>query len=101
MLQLQGLVGLFFLVALALGLSESRKDINWRTVVTGLLLQFALALILVELPVSRLLFVWLNQAVLTIEQATMAGTSVVFGYLGGAPLPFEETFPESSFVLAP
>lgn len=100
MLQLQGLVGLFFLVALALGLSESRKDINWRTVVTGLLLQFALALILVELPVSRLLFVWLNKAVLTIEQATMAGTSVVFGYLGGAPLPFEETFPESSFVLA-
>ena len=100
MLQLQGLVGLFFLVALAWGLSESRKDINWRTVVTGLLLQFTLALILVELPVSRLLFVWLNKAVLTIEQATMAGTSVVFGYLGGAPLPFEETFPGSSFVLA-
>ena len=100
MLQLQGLVGLFFLVALAWGLSESRKDINWRTVVTGLLLQFSLALILVELPVSRLFFVWLNKAVLTIEQATMAGTSVVFGYLGGAPLPFEETFPGSSFVLA-
>lgn len=100
MLQLQGLVGLFFLVALAWGLSESRKDINWRTVVTGLLLQFALALILVELPVSRLLFVWLNNAVLAIEQATMAGTSVVFGYLGGAPLPFEESFPGSSFVLA-
>jgi CNT family concentrative nucleoside transporter len=100
MLHLQGLVGLFFLVALAWGLSESRKDINWRTVVTGLLLQFALALILVELPVSRLLFVWLNKAVLAIEQATMAGTSVVFGYLGGAPLPFEEPFPGSSFVLA-
>ena len=100
MLQLQGLVGLFFLVALAWGLSESRKDINWRTVVTGLLLQFALALILVELPVSRLLFVWLNKAVLAIEQATMTGTSVVFGYLGGAPLPFEEPFPGSSFVLA-
>ena len=100
MLQLQGLVGLFFLVALAWGLSESRKDINWRTVVIGLLLQFALALILVELPVSRLLFLWLNNAVLAIELATMAGTSVVFGYLGGAPLPFEESFPGSSFVLA-
>jgi CNT family concentrative nucleoside transporter len=59
-----------------------------------------LALILVELPVSRLLFVWLNKAVLTIEQATMAGTSVVFGYLGGAPVPFEEPFPGSSFILA-
>ena len=100
MLQLQGLVGLFTLVALAWGLSESRKDINWRTVVIGLLLQFALALILVELPVSRLLFLWLNNAVLAIELATMAGTSVVFGYLGGAPLPFEESFPGSSFVLA-
>ena len=33
-------------------------------------------------------------------RATEAGTSLVFGFLGGAPLPFEETFPGASFVFA-
>ena len=35
-----------------------------------------------------------------LEAATAAGTSLVFGFLGGAPLPFEETQPGASFVLA-
>ena len=38
--------------------------------------------------------------VLTLQQATDAGSSFVFGYLGGGPLPFEETQPAASFVLA-
>lgn len=98
--RMQGLVGLFFLVALAWALSENRKKIHWRTVVAGLLLQMTLALVLVKLPTSRMLFIWLNRVVLALEEATMSGTSLVFGYLGGAPLPFEESFPGSSFVLA-
>ena len=31
---------------------------------------------------------------------TEAGTSLVFGYLGGAPLPFEESYPGASFIFA-
>ncbi len=34
------------------------------------------------------------------EEATKAGTSFVFGYLGGGSLPFEEKYPGVSFVLA-
>lgn len=34
------------------------------------------------------------------EEATKAGTSFVFGYLGGGSLPFEEKYPGASFVLA-
>ncbi len=60
MQQLQGLVGLFFLVALAWVLSENRKSIHWRTVIAGLLLQIVLALILVKIPISRLAFEWMN-----------------------------------------
>ena len=100
MQQMQGLIGLFFLVALAWAFSEDRKNIHWRTVIGGLLLQMALALVLIKLPVSRLLFEWMNRAVLALEQATMAGTAIVFGYLGGASLPFAETSPGGSFILA-
>jgi len=45
-------------------------------------------------------FLWLNRAVNALEGATQAGTSFVFGYLGGGPLPFEEKQPGASFILA-
>ena len=38
-------------------------------------------------------------ALLALERATQAGTSLVFGYLGGAPLPFETKPGTSSFIL--
>ncbi len=98
--QFQGLLGLVLLAAVAWSCSENRRGVNWRPVLGGLGLQLLLAVILIKLPASRLLFVWLNKAALVVEQATMAGTSLVFGYLGGAALPFEEPFPGSAFILA-
>jgi len=35
-----------------------------------------------------------------LEDATRAGTSLVFGYLGGGPLPFAEISPGATYVLA-
>ena len=35
-----------------------------------------------------------------LQEATLEGVRLVFGYLGGGPLPFEETQPGASFVLA-
>ena len=66
----------------------------------GLGLQFALALLLLKVPFSKQVFAWLNQAVLALQDAMRAGTSVVFGYLGGGQAPFAETFPGASFILA-
>ena len=42
----------------------------------------------------------LNGAVMGLVQACRAGTSMVFGYLGGGPLPFSESFPGASYILA-
>ena len=41
-----------------------------------------------------------QQAVDAIAAATRAGTSFVFGYLGGGPLPFDPKTPGAEFVLA-
>jgi CNT family concentrative nucleoside transporter len=46
------------------------------------------------------LFLALNGMVLALEESTRAGTSMVFGYLGGGPLPFEIQSPGSDFILA-
>ncbi|MEN8176969.1 MAG: nucleoside transporter C-terminal domain-containing protein, partial [Pseudomonadota bacterium] len=75
-------------------------DASWKTVATGLGLQILLALLLLKLPVFKDLFLALNDALLSLSEATRAGTSFVFGYLGGGDLPFAEQSSGSSFVFA-
>lgn len=99
-LQVQGYVGMAALVGCAWLLSEDRSRVNWVGVAIGLAVQFVLALLLLKVPASKEVFRLLNHAATAIEQATRAGTSFVFGYIGGAPLPFAESFPGAGFVLA-
>lgn len=97
---LQSLLGYTTFVALAWLLSENRRGVPWRTVVGGIALQFVLATVLLKLPGAQASFAVLNDALIAIEKATRAGTSTVFGYLGGAPLPYAENAPGASFVFA-
>ena len=100
MLTLQSVLGIMLFMVLAWAVSENRRRIPWRTVAAGLALQLLLAAVLLKLAIFRQFFIALNDVLLSLERATQAGTSFVFGYLGGGPLPFEETVPGSSFVLA-
>jgi len=96
----QGLIGLVVIIALAWGISENRNQVQWKTALIGLGLQLVLALVLLKVPLIKDFFLGLNQAVVAIDSATKAGTSFVFGYLGGGDLPFKEPFPGASFILA-
>ena len=100
MLILQSLFGLVVIVRISWLLSENRKAIPWRIVAIGLGLQFLLALLLIKLPFTQTLFIGLNQVVLVLDQATTAGTSFVFGYLGGGEPPFTPSNSANSFILA-
>lgn len=99
-LVVQGLFGLAMFVAIAWACGEDRRRLPWRIVGAGILLQFVLALLLIKLPPARLLFEWLGASVTALQDATRAGTSFVFGYLGGGALPFEAVTPANAFVLA-
>jgi CNT family concentrative nucleoside transporter len=99
-MNLQGIVGVVFLTLLAWLISENRRAVRPRIIVTGLALQIALALALLKIPLFGDLFALLNRGVLALERATTAGTAFVFGYLGGGQLPFAETYPGSSFIFA-
>jgi len=94
------LAGLIALAFLAWVFSEDRKKVNVRILLTGFGLQFCFAFIMLKFPASQEAFVWLNKAVEALEEATRAGTGFVFGYLGGAKLPFEENPPGAAYVLA-
>ena len=99
-LQLQSAFGLIVLTLLAWALSEQRRKVSIKFVVVGTLLQFVLAAIFLKLPWTATIFEEMNRAVSAIDAATRAGTSFVFGFLGGAPLPYEETRVGSSIVFA-
>lgn len=100
MLILQSTLGLVAFTAIAWLLSENRRAFSWRIAAAGLSLQLIVALVLFRWPPARAFFVGLNHAVLALQQATDAGTSFVFGYLGGGPLPFEETELGGSVIFA-
>ncbi|MDX1561736.1 MAG: nucleoside transporter C-terminal domain-containing protein [Gammaproteobacteria bacterium] len=96
----QGIIGLLGLTAIAWALSEERHSIRWRVPLIGFGLQFAIALVMLKLPASQAVFAVLNDGVVALQNATEAGTSFVFGYLGGGPLPFEETETGGSLIFA-
>jgi CNT family concentrative nucleoside transporter len=98
-LQLQSAAGLLVLAALAWALGGFRRGVSWRVVAAGLGLQVLLAALMLHLPPFRAAFALAGGAVEALHRATIAGTSLVFGYLGGAPLPFAEIRPGASFIL--
>jgi len=97
---IHALAGMAGLVALAWLASEGRRAVPWRAVAAGLALEVVLALVCLKLPGVKNAFMALNDALLFLEKATQAGTSLVFGYLGGGPAPFPVSAPEATFVLA-
>jgi concentrative nucleoside transporter, CNT family len=97
---LQSVLGLVIFIGIAWLLSEDRKKISFRWLAAGLALQFAVAAALLNIPFFKDCFLLLNSIVLALEEATRAGTSFVFGYIGGGPAPFTEKEGGSSFILA-
>jgi CNT family concentrative nucleoside transporter len=97
---LQSLAGIFGLTAIVWLLSENRRAASWKVAAGGLAFQFVLAALLLHIPFFKQFFLLLGDGVNALQAATRAGTSFVFGYLGGGPLPFAETSPGASFVLA-
>lgn len=95
-----GAFGLLGLLAVAWLLSESRWQVPIRVVVAGVALQIGLALLFLKFPPATSVFIVLNDVVGALQKATDAGTALVFGYLGGGPMPFDASHPEATFVLA-
>jgi CNT family concentrative nucleoside transporter len=100
MLALQSAFGVVALLGLAWIVSENRWAVSWRRVGLSLALTVFLAVLFLKVPRLKAAFAAVNSAVNAIAAATRAGTSFVFGYLGGGPLPFEPKSPGSEFILA-
>ena len=100
MLQLQSAFGVFALLAIAWAFGENRRAVSIRQAAIGLVLTLVAALVLIKVPLVAKAFGAVNDAVSTIAAASRAGTSFVFGYLGGGALPFDLKAAGADFILA-
>ncbi|NVN88672.1 MAG: nucleoside:proton symporter [Rhodopseudomonas sp.] len=100
MLRLQSAFGVFALLMLAWAFGENRSHVSVKQAAIGLGITLLTAVLLIKLPVVAHAFGAINDAVGVISAASRAGTSFVFGYLGGAALPFDPKAPGADFILA-
>jgi hypothetical protein len=96
----QALLGLPAILLLAWLFSSDRTKPPWRLIFSGLAAQLILAVTFLKLPVLQSALMHINDLVLTLEAATQRGTTMLFGYLGGGPPPFDLSTPQNNFVLA-
>jgi CNT family concentrative nucleoside transporter len=76
-----GVIGIIIILGLAFLWSNNRKKINYRLVITGLLLQIALAIFILKIPIGQEIFFWLGKAINKLLDFSKAGGLFVFGDL--------------------
>ncbi|HEU4388083.1 MAG TPA: nucleoside transporter C-terminal domain-containing protein [Blastocatellia bacterium] len=78
-------IGLLTFAFIAWLFSSDRRRIHWKTVGWGLGLQLLVGLIIFQVPYSHRAFLWLNDAVLALLNASRRGTEFLFGPLAASP----------------
>ena len=76
-----GLIGIVVILGIAFLMSNNRKAINYRLVLTGLAIQLSLAIFILKIPLGKEIFGWLGAAVTKVLDFSHAGASFVFGPL--------------------
>jgi CNT family concentrative nucleoside transporter len=99
-LYLQAVLGIVAFILLAMPFSSNIRRINWKLVAVAIALQFVICALLLEVPSVREGIGYLNRAVGALSEATKAGTSFVFGYLGGGDPPFAVSNPNTIVTFA-
>lgn len=87
-----GVIGIILFLAIAYGMSNNRKQINYKTVGVGLVLQFLLAVFILKVPLGVKIFAFVATVINKILDSSMKGAEFVFGWLCG---------PKSETVIAP
>jgi len=91
----RGMFGILLLVGIAFLLSNNKKNINWRLVVTGLGLQFIFALLIIKgnyfaqffspLGWPKAFFQWISGFFVVVLNFTTQGAKFIFGDLALSP----------------
>lgn len=98
--KLLSIVGLFLFPLIAWCMSTDRKRFPWRTVITGMLLQFCFAFLILRTKPGREFFEFAKQTVTELLKFANEGASLVMGPLANPALLAEKLGPANAFILA-
>jgi len=96
--KLVSLLGVVFLIATAWLLSVNRRRFPWRTVLTGLALQFGFALLILRTEAGRGVFQKAQGAFDRLLDCAREGAEFVFGPLAKGPLLAEKLGPGNAYI---
>ena len=82
-MRLQAVLGIVVFIGIAWLISERKRQVKLQMIFTRVIVQFAVAGILLYVPLFKRFFILLNSVVLGIEAATKDDTAFVFGFIGG------------------
>ncbi|MDR1391371.1 MAG: hypothetical protein LBI95_03335 [Holosporales bacterium] len=100
---LKPIIGYALCLLIALCLSENKKeaiDKNWKPILCGIFFQVVIIFALTNLPIFVSAIEGIAKGIMKLKDATIEGTKFVFGYIGGAELPFELAGNGTPFVFA-
>ncbi len=93
--------GLFILMGIAWLLSTSRRVVNFRVIVWGVLIQLIFATLIFTFPPGAKVFLWVNDTVVVVLNSATAGAQFLFGRLALSPGATSASGEESiGFILA-
>jgi concentrative nucleoside transporter, CNT family len=99
--QFSGVIGILLILGVAYGLSNNRKAIHWRLILSGLCIQWILALFILKVPAGQALFHWIGQGIEKLLSFSDLGASFVFGPLVSQPEKMAALFgPGGAFIFA-
>ena len=77
--RMTGILGIILLLLIAYGLSNNRKQINYRTVIWGFSLQFIFAFLILRTPIGKPFFGFFDQAITRLIGFSNEGANFLFG----------------------
>lgn len=80
-----GIIGIIFILGLCFLLSNNRKNINYRTIIVGLILQFSIAFFVLKTHIGKTIFAALGGGIQKILNFATEGGNFVFGFLTDRP----------------
>ncbi|MDD5218419.1 MAG: nucleoside transporter C-terminal domain-containing protein [Candidatus Omnitrophica bacterium] len=77
--------GIFMLILIAWLFSSDKRNINWRVILWGVLIQIGIAAFVFIVPAGTRFFLFLNDAAIKVMGSASAGARFVFGRLALSP----------------
>jgi len=93
-----GLLGLVLIFGIAFLMSNNRKAINYRLVITGIILQVGTAIFILKVPIGQLIFAKLGLVIQKLLDFSMEGARFCFGFLADGETLNNVIGPGNSFI---